>query len=145
MNRRKENANKGFSLVELIIVVAIMAVLVGVLAPQYLKYVEKTRAQKDASAAEEIRHAVEIAIADEAVYNELGIDSTTTEGKVTVKDATDFSYSVSGKGTKLLAELASTFGAKQVDFTSSEYGGKTYTITIKYDGTTKAVTVTGTF
>ena len=37
--------NKGFSLVELIVVVAIMAVLVGVLAPAYLRYVEKTRMQ----------------------------------------------------------------------------------------------------
>ena len=36
---KKEMNNKGFSLVELIIVVAIMAVLIGVLAPTYLKYV----------------------------------------------------------------------------------------------------------
>lgn len=37
--------NKGFSLVELIVVVAIMAVLVGILAPAYLRYVEKARMQ----------------------------------------------------------------------------------------------------
>ena len=37
--------NKGFSLIELIVVVAIMAVLVGVLAPAYLRYVEKARRQ----------------------------------------------------------------------------------------------------
>ena len=41
---KKEN-NKGFSLIELIVVVAIMAVLVGILAPAYLRYVEKTRTQ----------------------------------------------------------------------------------------------------
>ena len=39
--------NKGFSLVELIVVIAIMAVLVGVLAPQLIKYVEKSREATD--------------------------------------------------------------------------------------------------
>ena len=38
--------NKGFSLVELIIVIAIMAILVGVIAPQLILYIEKSRAQE---------------------------------------------------------------------------------------------------
>ena len=54
--------NHGFSLVELIVVVAIMAVLVGVLAPAYLAYVEKTRVQRDESAAGEIFRAAEIVV-----------------------------------------------------------------------------------
>ncbi len=36
--------NKGFSLVEIIIVIAILGVLMAVLVPQYIQYVEKSRA-----------------------------------------------------------------------------------------------------
>lgn len=41
----KKKRNRGFSLIELIVVIAIMAVLVGVMAPSYLSYVEKARRQ----------------------------------------------------------------------------------------------------
>lgn len=39
--------NKGFSLVELIIVIAIMAILVGVVGMQVIPYLEKSRQSKD--------------------------------------------------------------------------------------------------
>lgn len=43
----RENEEKGFSLVELIIVMAIMAILVGVVASQVIPYMEKSRQAKD--------------------------------------------------------------------------------------------------
>ena len=59
--------NKGFSLVELIIVIAIMAVLVGVLAPQFIKYVEQSRRSRDIATANEIREAILSDIADNMI------------------------------------------------------------------------------
>ena len=46
-NTKEKRVNGGFSLVELIIVIAIMAVLVGILVPQYLSYMHKARVAAD--------------------------------------------------------------------------------------------------
>lgn len=54
--------NKGFSLVELIVVMAIMAILVGAIAPQVVKYVEKSRETKDLQVAATIFTAVQTSI-----------------------------------------------------------------------------------
>lgn len=56
--------NKGFSLVELIIVMAIMAVLIGILAPTYLRYVERTKFTTDCSNIGTIMDACEVICAD---------------------------------------------------------------------------------
>ena len=58
--RIREKKNKGFTLIELVIVVAILAILVGVLAPQYTKYVEKSRKAADASNMGELVKAVQM-------------------------------------------------------------------------------------
>ena len=46
--------DKGFSLVELIIVIAIMVALVALLAPQFVKYVQRSRDAVVKSAAEDV-------------------------------------------------------------------------------------------
>ncbi|MDD5883616.1 MAG: type II secretion system protein [Firmicutes bacterium] len=70
MNKITENKNSGFSLVELIVVIAIMAVLTSVLAPSLLSYVEKSRMQKDDSAMGEVANSIKLALADQNVYDE---------------------------------------------------------------------------
>ena len=59
--------NKGFSLVELIIVIAIMAILVGVMAPQLIKYIEKTNVSADVQVCDTVRQAIQTAYLDPAI------------------------------------------------------------------------------
>lgn len=115
-SERKETANKGFSLVELIVVVAIMAVLMVVLAPALLKYVEKTRLQKDNSAISEIANAIEIACANEKVISNIpaaGVTFTaTTDGDN--NQVFTFDAGATGDGSVLQKELNETIGATVV-------------------------------
>ena len=92
--------NKGFSLVELIIVIAIMAVLVGVLAPTYLQYVEKSKKSNDVSTVDSIINACEIGAIDpevmtdttaklEFTINNTGMTVTAGSGSAWAKAVTD--------------------------------------------------------
>lgn len=56
--------NKGFSLVELIVVIAIMVVLVAVLGSTILGYVDKSKYSKDVQALDSVKTAVSTYVAD---------------------------------------------------------------------------------
>lgn len=56
--------NKGFSLVELIIVIAIMAILVGIMAPQLIKYIEKSNVTADQGMLGALESAITYAVTD---------------------------------------------------------------------------------
>ncbi|MBQ2981141.1 MAG: type II secretion system protein [Lachnospiraceae bacterium] len=66
MKKFKEN-NKGFSLVELIVVIAIMVVLIAVLGSTILGYVDKSKYSKDISALDSLNTAVKTFVADPSV------------------------------------------------------------------------------
>ncbi len=56
--------NKGFTLIELIIVIAIIAILAAVVTPQYLKYVERAKESNDVSIANSLIKIASLALVD---------------------------------------------------------------------------------
>lgn len=127
LQKNRKNKNKGFTLVELIIVIAIIAILAAVLAPQYIRYVEKSRQGTDANAMGEIAHAAEIAFVGNGT-------STPAAGSFTV--------TISSAGVPKYADVTGTYVAAveltvpetQYTFKSTLYKGKTITVAISANG-----------
>lgn len=141
MKKTRKLGNKGFSLVELIIVIAIMAVLVGVLAPAYLRYVEKSRKSADIQALDSIMIAMEVtAMGTEfELKKDDQMIATFTDGEL------EFSTNAGAtKKAQVIAELNAVIGeytTRSVDFknfvitgTVSADGSVAFTISTNDDG-----------
>ncbi len=59
--------NRGFTLVELVIIIAVLAILTGLLTPAYTKYVEKSRRAADMSNAKNISRIITMGIVDGSI------------------------------------------------------------------------------
>lgn len=124
--KKAKKNNKGFSLVELIVVIAIMAVLVGVLAPTLIGNIEKSRESKDLQNLDSIRQAAVTALANEAAYNKV-----VKSGGTTISATAGSALSVDSTTYGAFAEEFNSIITSAPQMTSSQ--GKTGKLTIKID------------
>lgn len=106
-----KKSNKGFSLVELIIVIAIMAILAAAIAPALIRYIDKSRKADDVQFFGQIQTAASAALANEdayaAVANKLGTSTAVWTGSVSNQGA----VTNDGGNDKFVEEVNSTLGS----------------------------------
>ena len=98
-DKMKVNNNRGFSLVELIVVIAIMAILASAAGLAVMRYIDKANVAHDNETSDTLRKMVYNVLLDENNYEFYSITSGASDAKVTflfVPDGTG-AYSISAE------------------------------------------------
>lgn len=106
---------EGFSLVELIIVIAIMAILVGVVALAVLPNIAKSKESKDITALDSVLTAVNSAVATRQVSKTGSLTVTVTNGTADIDGGT----LSSGMPAEIKSEITKLLGKKEITFSSA--------------------------
>lgn len=98
---KKKNPG-GFTLIELIVVIAILGVLAGILIPTMLSYVRNSRISKANANAKQVHNAISAAITDMAVSQSKFVASGSSDEVVAISmrekgSANSIPYTISGK------------------------------------------------
>ena len=122
-----DTSDRGLTLIELIITIAIMAVLVGVLTPMFMKYIEKSEKAKDVYTADQIARAVNVAFVENSdAYDKF----LTYKGRTVDVDAT-----VNGVTRPYKVYLIAASGKQDTNKKSNCFnGGEAYFFKSKKDG-----------
>lgn len=134
MKKNNKN-NKGFSLVELIIVIAIMAILIGVLAPQYLKFVERSRVSTDKQNVDEIIRSLEVWASDVDAGTNSTVAITTDATGTTITLDHDADIVIAGSNKDAFEDAIEAYGLElSTRLKSSNWGtDKKVVITVTVD------------
>ena len=124
--------NKGFSLVELIIVIAIMAILAAAIAPALIRYIDKSRKSDDVAAAETVGTAVNAALANEDAYSEV---ANVMDGSTTVWTFTGGAATTVGTTYKTFdSEMSSNLGGEAPKVKYNKDGNTDWSVKIQQSG-----------
>jgi type IV pilus assembly protein PilA len=131
MNIQIKKAQQGFTLIELMIVVAIIGILAAVAIPAYQDYVTRAKWGKAVAAVESIKLAIAECMNDKAGVYAAVCDTTTllTPYGITAAGVTALSTSTTVEGATVTVEAGATGGIRLNGSAVPALGACTFTFT----------------